>query len=424
MPSSPSTETLDVGALRAHYPALDNRVDGKRLVYLDSACTALKPRCVAERLGEFYLNWGGCGGKRSTHLLSQRVEEWFQDARRETADFLGAERAEEIVFTSGTTEAVNLVARAFPFEGDRREVVLTDMEHNSVLLPLLELEKRGEASLKFCPVKGGQLDLEAMERLITRRTALVAVARSSNVLGGLFPVARVARMARSRGARILVDDAQYLSSHREDVRETDADFVAFSSHKLGGPFGVGVLYGKENLLNRLGVYKVGGGTVKDVSWNGSGAEAVYLDAPMRFEAGVQDLAGVAAFGDALRFFRAIPERALRAHIAGLVRRTAEGVARFEEVGLLGEIEDLERGSIVSFAPRHPGFSIADFNLYLNHELDGRFIAVRAGEHCAHLLHHKLGVPGTVRVSFFAYNTLEEADLFLDALGGYIREACR
>lgn len=413
---------FDVQALRAHYPSLDAEVDGRRLVYLDSACTALKPRVVAEALCDFYLRWGGCGGKRSTHRLSQRVEDLFQDARREIAAFLNAERAEEIVFTSGATEAVNLVARAFPYEAGRREVVVTELEHNSVLLPFLEARDRGEVELKVCPSRGGAPDLDALERLVTRRTALVAMTHSSNVLGGAFPVERAARIAHAKGARLLVDDAQYLSSHRHDVRATDADFVAFSAHKLGGPFGSGALYGKEHLLNRLGRWKVGGGTVKDIEADGDDVRASYLDAPQRFEGGVQNFAGAVAFAEAVRFLKALPAAAVRAHVASLVRRALEGLSGLPQVQVLGEPEALEQGSIVAFHPKGKAFSPRDLNLYLNHELKGRFIAVRVGDHCAHLFHRRRKLPATVRLSFFAYNTAEEVDLFLDALETFLKEA--
>jgi cysteine desulfurase/selenocysteine lyase len=421
-----TADALDVKALREEYPALENKFEGKRLVYLDSACTALKPRCVADRLRDFYLNWGGCGGKRSTHLLSQQVEAWFQDARREAAAFVNAEKADEIVFTSGTTDAVNLVARAFPYTADRNEVVVTDLEHNSVVLPFKEAEARGLAKVRFCPVGEEGLDLARMEELVSKKTALVALARSSNVLGGSLPVDRVAKIARANGAKILVDDAQYLSSHREDVQASNVDFAAFSAHKLGGPFGVGVLYGKEHLLNGLGHHRVGGGTVKDYEV-GAGAddvEPVYLDAPMRFEAGVQDFPGAAAFGDALRLLRSLDAAAVRAHVAGLVDYAYERLSTFDEIKILGNRESLLEGSLLSFYPVHPEFSAKDFNIYLNHELMDKFIAVRIGDHCAHVLHKRLRLDGTIRLSFFAYNLKEEVDVFIEALEVYINEACR
>ena len=268
--STAAAAALDVAALRARYPALDAEVAGKRLVYLDSACTALKPRRVAERLSDFYSNWGGCGGKRSPHLLSQQVEEWFMSARLAVAAFLRADGANEIVFTSGTTEAANLIARAFPYDSGRREVVITDLEHNAVALPFLEAARRGEIDLKICRAEDGRLDLNRLESMISKRTALLAVTHASNVMGGVVPVAEAAKLARRAGARTFVDDAQYLATHSEDVSTLGADFVAFSGHKLGGPFGLGVLWGREQELNRLNHYKVGGGTIKSLAWDGAG----------------------------------------------------------------------------------------------------------------------------------------------------------
>lgn len=416
---------FDVEALRAEYPALSREVAGKRLVYLDSACTALKPKRVADRLADFYANWGGCGGKRSTHLLSQQVEEWFQHARLAAGEFLGADGPNEIVFTSGTTEAANLVARAFPYDAERREVIITDLEHNAVALPFLEAARRGEIELRICPTDDGRLDLNRLESMISSRTALLALTHASNVMGGVVPAAEAAKLARRKGARVFVDDAQYLGTHREDVSTLGADFVAFSAHKLGGPFGLGVLWGREQELNRLGHYKVGGGTIKSMAWDGGeeAPEPAYLDAPMRFEAGVQNFGGALGLHEALKARGALPQAAMRAHVSSLVRRLAAGLESVPQVRVLGRAAGLENGSLVSFTPEDPDFSPVDFNLYLNHELPGRFVAVRVGEHCAHLLHRRLKTGATVRASFGPYSTEADADLYVDAVRSYASEAC-
>lgn len=414
---------MDVEALRRRFPALGRTVDGKRLVYLDSACTALKSEAVAESARRFYAESGACGGKRSTHLLAQRVEADVREAREETKRFLGAESANEIVFTSGTTEAANLVARAFPYEDGRREVILTDLEHNAVFLPFFEAERRGEISLKYVRSKDGRLDPDDFKKLITDRTALVALTHAGNVTGGAQPVAEVCRLARAKGAAVFTDDAQFVSSHREDVTSLGVDFAAFSAHKIGGPFGLGVLFGREQWLNRLRHYKLGGGAVKSVTWKGDKPEVEYIDAPLRFEGGVQNLAAFSGLTAAMRLLSGVPERDLRAHVAGLVRRCVQGLSKLEHVRVVGRPEHLEQGSLVSFHPTHPEFSVHDFNLYLNHELGGTFVAVRAGEHCAHLLHQSLGLEATIRASFFAYNTGEEIDVLVDAVASYCREAC-
>jgi cysteine desulfurase/selenocysteine lyase len=230
-------------------------------------------------------------------------------------------------------------------------------------------------------------------------------------------------LAHSRGARVFSDQAQYLSSHREDVQAVDVDFAAFSAHKLGGPFGLGVLYGKENLLNRLGRYKVGGGAIKSVNFDGARATAVYLDAPMRLEPGVPDFAAAVGLSEALKLLTSLPPDAVRAHVGGLARRAAEKLAKLSEIKVLGDPSRLAEGALVSFSPVHAEFSMTDLNLFLNHELGDRFIAVRAGEHCAHLLHRAYRLAGTVRASFFAYNTPAEVDLYVDAVETYAKAAC-
>jgi cysteine desulfurase/selenocysteine lyase len=238
------------------------------------------------------------------------------------------------------------------------------------------------------------------------------------------PVAEAAKLARRKGIKVFVDDAQYLGTHREDASTLGADFIAFSAHKLGGPFGVGVLWGQETELNRLGTWKLGGGTVKSLTWDLKNApEPVYLDAPGRFEAGVQNFGGAIGLHEALKLRESLPAAALRAHVGGLVRRLAEGLAQINAIRVLGRPAELEKGSLATFASAHPDFSPVDFNLFLNHELDGRFIAIRVGEHCAHLQHRRLGVDATARVSLGAYNTAAEVDLFLDAARAYAQEAC-
>lgn len=288
----------------------------------------------------------------------------------------------------------------------------------------MEAARAGRLELSICPTDEGRLDLDRLASMLDERTALLAITHASNVMGGVVPVAEAAKLARRKGVKVFVDDAQYLGTHREDVSTLGADFVAFSAHKLGGPFGVGVLWGHETELNRLRTWKLGGGTVKSVSWDLVSAPVpVYLDAPGRFEAGVQNFGGAIGLHEALEVRGSLPAAGLRAHVGGLVRRLAEGLAKLDAVRVLGRVEDLEKGSLVTFAAAHDDFSPVDFNLFLNHELPGRFIAIRVGEHCAHLQHRRLGVDATARASLGAYNTAAEVDLFIDAARAYIREAC-
>jgi len=250
------------GLGRGQFPRLLRAVEGrKRLVYLDNACTALKLRAPAEKMRDFALQGGGCAGGRSMHALARRSEEAVAQTRAATAAYLGAASPREIVFTSGTTEAVNLLARGLPASPGRREIIVTDLEHNSAYLPFYERARRDGLSLIVAKTKRGRLDLKALARLVSKKTMLVAIPRSSNVFGGVLPLDAVCDLAHDAGAFVFADEAQYLQSHREDVQETGVDFAAFSAHKLGGPFGVGVLYGKEHLLNTLEPHKPGGGTV-------------------------------------------------------------------------------------------------------------------------------------------------------------------
>ncbi len=337
---------------------------------------------------------------------------------------MNADGDNEIIFTSGTTEAANMVCGGFPFDASRRKVVITDLEHNAVALPFIEAARSGRIELVICPTENGVLDLDRLSAHLDDKTALLAITHASNVMGGVVPVAEAAKLARRKGIKVFVDDAQYLGTHREDVSTLGADFVAFSAHKLGGPFGVGVLWGHETELNRLVPWKIGGGTVKSVSWDlKSAPEPVYLDAPGRFEAGVQNFGGAFGLHEALKVREALPAVALRAHVSGLVKQLAAGLAKVDAVRVLGRPEELEKGSLVTFAAANKDFSPVDFNLYLNHELPGRFIAIRVGEHCAHLQHRRLGVDATARASLAAYNTAAEVDLFLDAVRAYAQEAC-
>ena len=421
MKRSLSADTAFFGFGKNAFPALARGADGgRRLVYLDSACTALKLRSPVEKTSDFYLRWGGCGGGRSTHEFAAKSEEEARDARLETAAFLGASPS-EIVFTSGTTDAVNLLAQAFPFEPAKNEVIVSELEHNSVLLPFYERARRGEARVRVLPARGGRIDLDALEAAFGPRTALVAVSRSSNVYGGLAPLAEVVERAHARGICVFADCAQSIASHGEDVQESGVDFIAFSAHKMGGPFGVGVLYGSERWLRRMPPVRAGGGTVSSVGLRGGVWDVRYLEAPRKFEPGVQNYAGLVGLRETLRAHARVERVALRAHLGALVRRLVRGLDNFPQARVLGNAEDLERGSIVSFVVDREGFSTADFDVYLNRALPRHRIAVRIGEHCAHLLHARLGVRESVRASFFAYNDSSDVDALLSALRAYLKE---
>jgi cysteine desulfurase/selenocysteine lyase len=415
-----ATGRFDPQLARRDFPVLLRDWDGKSLVYLDSACTALKPEPVVKAMHDFYLGNGGCAGNRSSHLLSREVEERALKARARVAGFLNAASPNEIVFTSSTTDSMNLLARSFRLPKGRDEVLVADVSHNSAFLPFLERAREGAYDLRILPSRDGRVPAEELEKALTERTALVVLSQASNVYGGVQPLAELSRAAHRAGAKVAVDAAQYVPTHRVDVQADDVDFLAFSAHKLGGPFGVGVLYGKEPLLNGLGHYRVGGGAVRDLAGRGPRWDAAYLDSPRRFEAGVQNVAGWIGLEAAIDYWATIGMEAVRAHVSGLVSRAAEGLSAVPGLRVLGRPEHRPEGSLVSAGPEDPEVSLQDLSLYLSHELQGRSVAIRVGQHCAHLLYRSAGLKDTLRLSFHAFNTEEEVDFAVRGIAEFFR----
>ncbi|OGS12485.1 MAG: hypothetical protein A2285_06030 [Elusimicrobia bacterium RIFOXYA12_FULL_57_11] len=406
--------------IRAQFPALARRINGKKLVYFDNACSVLKPRRVIRAVHNYLSALGACAGGRSGHALSAITEELCHEARVKTAAFLNAASPSEIIFTANTTEAVNLVARSFPFTKAKNEVVLTAFDHHSNMLPFLEEQKRGNIKVKIAGLDGGwKLGAERICRLITPRTALVSLPRASNVTGQFFPVEAVAREARRKGAAVLADAAQYLATSREDVRAAGIDMLAFSGHKLGAPPGIGGLYCRAGLMRRLKNFKVGGGTVSDVLAGAGGLpEARYFADFRRFEAGIQNYAGIIGLGAALDFLNGAGLARIKRHTAGLAAFCRRGLAAIDAVEVLGPPD--AGGPIVSFAFRDKKIVAQDFNLFLNNELPHHVICARCGNHCAIPLHRARGVKQSLRLSFFIYNTEREIAVFLEALAAFLR----
>jgi len=403
---------------KKEFPALGSRINGGRLVYLDSACTMLKMRASAEAQKRFLLEKGFCGGKRSAHLPAVAVEEAFFEARRAVARFIGAAAAEEMIFTAGTTDSFNLFLSSFPFEGGRREVLISPLEHNAVFLPLLNMAKSGRIRLRVIPLKNWAPDLAAYRKLLSRRTALVCLNRASNVFGGLTDTAPFARLAKEAGAKVFLDLAQSLPTHEENVRSAGADACAFSGHKLGAPFGTGALYVERSLMDRLAHGKVGGGTVRRVLKTGGGFGAQYLSGYQGFEPGVQNYAGAAALAVSAGVLLETGLPAIRAHVEGLVAYGLKKLSTVRALRVAGDSSRLGLGSIIPLVAAAPGFSSADFSLYLNHGLKGRVIALRVGRHCADLPVILSGLDDVIRLSFFAYNDRADIDAFIKALEEY------
>ena len=395
-------------------PALDVRDEfpvfaaNPGLVYLDSAATSQKPRRVIERLNRFYAD-ENANIHRGVYALSAEATAMYDRARATVARFIGAALPREVIFTRGTTEGINLVAQAWGRSslkaGD--EIVVTEMEHHSNFVPWQVLAQATGAVLRVAPVNdAGELDLGAMNRLITPRTRMVAVTHLSNVLGTINPVRQIADLAHAAGALVLVDGAQSVAHGAVDVQALGCDFFAFSGHKLFGPTGIGALYGREALLEQMPPWQVGGGMIGAVSLEGT----TWADVPMKFEAGTPPIAEAIGLAEAIGFVEALGTGAIAAHEAELLTHATERLSHIPGVRLIGTAA--HRASVVSFTLEgvHPHD--------LGTILDELGIAIRAGHHCAQPLMRRFGVPATARASFSVYNTPED----VEALGRGIERA--
>jgi cysteine desulfurase/selenocysteine lyase len=408
-----------IAALRKEFPTLDESFGGRRLVYLDSACTVLKMKCAALAQSRHMLLLGGCGGKRSMHSLAAAMEEDFYAARTRVAGFMGAASPEEIIFTAGVTDAANLLANSFPFTARRNEVVLSPLEHNAVFLPFERLAAAGRIKLRVAPLKDFRTDMDGLAKLLGPRTALVCFTHASNIFGGCGDVGAAAKLAHAAGACLFSDDAQYAPTHGGSGALCGADASAFSGHKIGAPFFTGGLLVKRALMERLRPWRVGGGTVESVSVSAGRYSARYLGGRQGFEAGVQNYSGAAGLAAGIERLERAGFGNIRAHVSGLVADALGKLAAVREIRVLGRREDLVNGSLLSIAPLKKGFSVPDFNMFLGNQIKGRLIAVRTGRHCADLACLASGYKETIRVSFFAYNTPEDTDVFIAALKKYL-----
>jgi len=396
---------LDVERVREDFPALRQQVNGKPLVYLDNAATTQKPRPVLEALRRFYEE--DCSNvHRGVHTLSQRATEAYERARELVRRFLNARSEEEIIFVRGTTEAINLVAHSFGRHRVRAgdEILISAMEHHSNIVPWQILCEETGARLRVAPINDeGELLLEEFERLLTARTRLVAITHLSNALGTIVPVREVIRLAHERGIPVLLDGAQAVAHLRVDVQELDCDFYAFSGHKLYGPTGIGVLYGKAEWLETMPPYQGGGDMISSVTFE----KTTYNRLPYKFEAGTPHIAGAIGLGAAIEYVTAIGLEAIAAHERDLLAYATEAVSGIPGLRLIGTAR--EKASILSFTLE--GVHPHDIGTILDHE----GIAIRAGHHCAQPVMERFGVPATARASFALYNTREEVDALVRAL---------
>ena len=395
----------DVEEIRKQFPILQREVYGKPLVYLDNGATTQKPLCVLNAMQEEYLNVNA-NVHRGVHYLSQQATELHEGARETVRRFINARSTSEIVFTRGTTEALNLVAASFVDEmmqpGD--EVIVSTMEHHSNIVPWqLQAAKKGIAVRVIPMHDDGTLDMEAYAQLFNERTRLVSVCHVSNVLGTVNPVEELVRIAHENDVPVMIDGAQSAPHRHVDVQQMDCDFFAFSGHKMYGPTGVGVLYGKEEWLDRLPPYQGGGEMIESVTFE----KTVFQSLPFKFEAGTPDYIATTGLAKAIDFLDEIGINCIHEHESELLKYCHERLQEIEDVRIFGQAK--EKDAVVSFL-------VGDIHhLDIGTLLDRLGIAVRTGHHCAQPLMERLGISGTVRASFALYNTKAEIDVFIEAM---------
>ncbi|OKZ26706.1 MAG: cysteine sulfinate desulfinase [Bacteroides sp. 43_108] len=392
----------DIQKIREDFPILSRKIYGKPLVYLDNGATTQKPRCVVEAIVDEYYSVNA-NVHRGVHFLSQQATELHEAAREKVRAFINAKSTNEIVFTRGTTESINLLAtsfgEAFINEGD--EIIVSEMEHHSNIVPWQMLAERRGASIRVIPIDDkGELLLDEYEKLFTEKTRIVCVTHVSNVLGTINPVKRIVDIAHQHGVPVLVDGAQSAPHMKIDVQDIGCDFFAFSGHKIYGPTGVGVLYGKEDLLDKLPPYQGGGEMIQNVSFE----KTTFNELPYKFEAGTPDYVGTNSLAKALDYVSAIGMDNIFAYEHELTRYATEQLSNIEGMRIFGQSDN--KDAVISFLVRDI------HHLDMGTLLDRLGIAVRTGHHCAQPLMTHYGIEGTVRASFGIYNTKEEIDVLV------------
>jgi len=398
-------KNFDVQAIRKHFPILEREVKGKPLVYFDNAATTQKPQVVIDALVNYYTGYNA-NIHRGIHTLAEEATAAFESTRDAIQAFINAESREQIIFTSGTTEGINLVAQTWGrqniMEGD--EIIISNMEHHSNIVPWYILAQEKKAVLKIIPINDdGELEMEEFEKLLSSKTKFVSIVHVSNALGTINPVKEIAEKAHSVGAKVLVDGAQSTVHLDIDVQDMACDFFVFSSHKLYGPTGMGALYGKKELLEAMPPYQGGGEMIKDVSFN----TITWNDLPYKFEAGTPNIADTIAFKAAMEFTTGIGKEEIRRHENALLAYATEQLEEIPGLRIIGRAK--QKISVISFVIEgtHP----QDLGILL----DNRGIAVRTGHHCAQPLMDRLCIRGTTRASFAMYNTVEEVDRLIEGL---------
>jgi len=398
---------LDPNKIRKDFPILERKIwDVKSLVYLDNAATTQKPKVVIDALVEYYEN---CNANihRGVHKLAEEATIAYESVREKVKNFISCSDSSEVIFTRNTTESINLLAYSLGSslnEGD--EVLLTEMEHHSNIVPWYLLREREKINVKFTPITDKyELDYEQLEKLITKKTKIISVTHKSNVLGTVNDIKRIAKLAKSNGSILIVDAAQSAPHMKIDFADLGCDFLAFSSHKMCGPTGVGVLAGKKELFEKMPPFLGGGEMIRKVTFE----DFTSNDVPWKFEAGTPNIADVIAFGVAIDYIQKIGLENIYKHEIELTKYALEKLSKFDFLKIYGSSDASKRAGIITFSNPvvHP-HDIATI-------IDQEGVAIRAGHHCAQPLMKKLGVSATARASFYFYNTKEEIDVFVNAL---------
>ncbi|MGD9899173.1 MAG: cysteine desulfurase [Calditrichaceae bacterium] len=399
------TEKFDVNKIRADFPILNELIHGKPLVYFDNAATTHKPKSVIDRIVNYYEH-ENANVHRAIHQLGERATLGYENARKIVARFIGANSGKQIVFTKGTTDAINLVATAWgrKFIGPGDEIILSEMEHHSNLIPWQLLAKDVGATLRFIPFReDGSLEFPVFEKILSNKTKIVSITHMSNVFGTINPVKKIIRMAHDRGIPVMLDAAQSVPHLPIDVEHLDCDFLAFSGHKMLGPTGIGVLYAKARILENMNPYQGGGEMINSV-WLDN---ATWNEIPHKFEAGTPNIAGAIGFSAAVEYLENIGMNAITMYEQDITTYALDKMGELEGIKIYGSTP--ERGGVISF-------NLGNIHPHdLSHFLDQQGIAVRAGHHCAQPIMRKLDIAATTRASFYFYNTFEEVDYFVDQL---------
>jgi cysteine desulfurase / selenocysteine lyase len=404
-------DQLDLTAIRKQFPVLDQSVNGNSLIYFDNAATTQKPLAVISEISRYYTE-DNANIHRGIHTLAERATAAYENTRKSIAQFINANESEEIIFTKGTTDSINLVAHSLGGSllkpGD--EVLISCMEHHSNIVPWQLICEKTKAVLKIIPINDkGELIFEEFLNLLSERTKIVSMVHISNTLGTINPVKEVIAAAHKWGAKVLIDGAQATQHNKIDVKSLNCDFYAFSGHKMYGPTGVGVLYGKRSLLEAIPPYQGGGEMIKEVSFT----QTTYNEIPFKFEAGTPNIAGVTGLNKAIEFVQSIGLDQISHHENALLLRATTQLSEIEGFQPMGTAS--EKASVISFNVEgvHP------FDLGVL--LDAKGIAIRTGHHCTQPLMDRFKVEGTARASFAIYNTFEEVDQFVSALSNLIKK---